>query len=241
MFVAEIGLNHKGSEKRAFRMLKGLVATNIDAVTFQIPKPIFYQTTKKWGGPLSPEFYKKVIDFVHQNRKLIGFAIQDKEVAPFLFRAGVDFWKTLSGSMADDDLLVTLQKTRKPLFISTGMSSEKEVVNISKKFKKATFIHTQLSHKIEDSNVKAIERLRKVTNKKIAFGLHCKNHQVLYLSVALEPSDIFFYIKDNVREKFPDDEHAILIHTVSEIITDMKELKKALGNGIKNKAINAIT
>ena len=241
MFIAEIGLNHKGSTTKAFKMLKELISTDIDAITFQIPKPLFYEKTKEWGGPLSRDFYKDAIDFVHKNNKLIGFAVQDKDMVSFLNLAGADFYKTLSTSIVYDALLNELQKTKKLIFVSTGISSESQIVKISKKLKNIKFIHTQLSQKLEDSNLRAINRLRKVTKKEIAFGLHCVNHQVLYLSVAFEPSDVFFYVKDNSNEKFPDDEHAIMIHNVNTVVNIMKKLKKAIGNGIKKNIKNKIT
>ena len=179
MFIAEIGLNHKGSEKKALKMLEELMTTDIDAVTLQILPPEFYQITKEWGGVLTQDFYKNMIDFVHKNNKLIGFAIKDKEMVSCLNLAGADFWKILSGSILDNALLQQLQKTKKPMFVSTGLSDEREIIKASKKLKNATLIHTQLSHNLEDSNLKAIERLRKVTSKKIDFGLHCANHQAL--------------------------------------------------------------
>ncbi len=240
MFVAEIGLNHKGNEKRAFQMLKDLIATDIDAMTFQITEPAFYEKNKKWGKALSQDFYKKAINFAHQNNKLIGFAIKDKDMIDFLDTAGADFWKTLSGSMRDADLLAQLQKTKKNMFVSTGFSSEEEIISVGKKLKNATFIHTQLSQKLEDSNLKAILRLRNVTKKNVAFGLHAADHQVLYLSVAFEPKDVFFYVKDSINEKFPDEKHAIMIGDVNTIVNLMKRLKGAMGNGVKKGAENKI-
>jgi len=231
MFIAEIGLNHKGSEARALKMLKDLVGTDVDAVTFQIVEP----------ASLSKDFYKEAIDFIHKNNKLIGFAIMDKNMVSFLDSAGADFWKSLSISISDSDLLDELEKTNKPVFVSTGISSESEIVKISKELKNIKFIHTQLSPKIEDTNLKAIDRIRVLTGKEIAFGLHCAEISALYLSVAFEPSDIFFYVKDNSKEKFPDDEHAIVINNADNIVKTMKKLKKALGSGIKEKMDNKLT
>ena len=235
MFISEIGLNHKGSEKRVFKMLKELVDTDVDAITFQILEPVFYEKTKEWGGSLSRNFYKDAIDFVHKNKKLIGFAIVDKNMVSFLNSAGTDFWKSLSVSILDDNLLNELQKTNKLIFVSTGISGESEIVEVSKKLKNIKLIHTQLSQKIEDANLKAIDRLRSLTNKEVAFGLHCSDIGALYLSVAFKPSDIFFYVKDNSQEKFPDDEHAIIMGNIDNVVKKLKKLKKSLGNGIKEK------
>lgn len=240
MIISEIGLNHKGDEARAFKMLKELVNTDVDAITFQIVEPAFYEETKCWGKPLSKNFYKDAIDVVHKNNKLIGFAITDKNMVSFLNAAGADFWKSLSTYISDDVLLNGLQKTNKPIFVSTGISSEDEIIKVSKRLKNIKFIHTQLSQRVEDANLKAISRLKKLTNKEIAFVLHCSDVYVLFLSVAFDPSDIFFYVKDNSQEKFPDDEHAITIDKVDEIVKGLKNLEKALGTGIKEKMENRL-
>jgi N-acetylneuraminate synthase len=231
--VAEIGLNHKGSEDRAFSLLKKLVKTDVNAITFQILADDFYQKNHSLGGPLSEKFYKKAINFVHTHHKLIGFSIKDQQQIAFFNKNGADFWKTLSTSIKADDLLKKLQATQKPLFVSTGLSSEKEIKIVAKKFRKIKLIHTQLSHEVNDANLRAIARLEKITSRKVAFGLHCPNFTLLYLSLAFNPATIFFYVKDNLKEKFPDNEHAICIDDLKEIINQIKLFSQALGNGIK--------
>lgn len=235
MFIAEIGMNHKGDEARAFKMLKELVGGEVDAITFQIPEPDFYEQVKEWGGPLSKEFYKKAIDFVHKNNRLIGFAVANKSMVSFLNMSGADFWKSLSISISDEDLQDELQKTGKLIFVSTGISDEEEVLRASKKLGNVKLIHTQLSQSVADTNLKAISRLRNLTGKEVAFGLHCSDLYVLYLSVAFNPSDIFFYVKENSQEKYPDDKHAILVDRVDAVVGKLRDLEKALGSGIKEK------
>ena len=240
MFIAEIGLNHKGSEARAWAFLKQLTATKAEAITFQIPKPEFYERVKDWGGPLQPEFYPQAIDFAHQHNKQIGFAVGDKDLIPFLNQKGADFWKLLSIYNQDPDLQTEMQNSGRLVFVSTGVSDEEEILILSKLFENIKLIHTQLSHDLEDTNLKAIGRLKDLTGKEIAFGLHCSDQDVLYLSVAFAPSDIFFYVKENAQEKYPDDQHAILIADVNKVIDKMNYLEQALGSGIKKKMASRI-
>jgi len=240
MFVAEIGLNHKGDEATAFRMLNRMVNTDLDAITFQIPQPAFYEQVKHWGGPLSKEYYEKAIDTVHKSKKLVGFAIVDKNMISFLDRCGADFWKSLSTSISDDNLQAKLKKTGKLVFVSTGISDEEEILNASKKLGNIKLIHTQLSPNVEDANLKVISRLRNLTGMEVAFGLHCSDLDVLYLSVAFNPSDYFFYVKENLHEDYPDNKHAILVDRVDEVVRKLKDLEKALGSGVKEKQENRL-
>jgi len=235
MFIAEVGINHNGNKTKASNMLKKLVKTDIDAITLQILKPEFYRENKSYGSQLSKDFYKKAIDFVHKNNKLIGFAIADKKMVSFLNEAGADFWKILSTSILDNALIKSCIKTNKLLFVSTGVSDEAEILKVSKKFKNVKFIHTQLSQQVKDVNLRAITRLKNLTSRDIAFGLHCSNSDALFLSIAFAPSDVFFYVKDNSREKFADDEHAIVINKVGGVVKRLKSIEKALGTGVKEK------
>ncbi len=203
MIIAEIGINHKGSVARATRMLKTLVGTGVDAVTFQIPKSEFYEKNKQYGGPLERGFYKKAASIAHRRKKAIGFAVSDIGIVPFLDKSGADFWKTLSSEISNDKLQAVLQKTGKPVFISTGFSGEEEIIAAGKKYNNIKFIHTQISSRIEDVNLSAIVRMGKITGKEAAFGLHCNDHHVLYAAMALGPSDIFFYVKERANENTP--------------------------------------
>jgi sialic acid synthase SpsE len=242
MIISEIGLNHLGSEEGAFRMLKELAKTDVDAVTFQIREAGFYDGTKPYRKPLTRNFYIKAAEFAHENSKLIGFAVADECMVSFLDGCGADFWKTLSWDISNDRLQNELKKTGKIIFISTGISDEKTILKTGNRMKGTMFkfIHTQLSKDIGDTNLNSIKRLKDVTMKDVAFGLHCSDFRVLYLSLAFEPSDIFFYVKGSSQEKWPDDEHAISIERVDEVVNGLESLKKALGTGIKEKMENKL-
>ena len=57
--IAEIGLNHCGSEKRAEELLQRLVKTRVDAITFQIREKEFYDHTHPRKYELSNQFFTR--------------------------------------------------------------------------------------------------------------------------------------------------------------------------------------
>ena len=103
--IAEIGLNHLGSEHIAKKYLNNLINTSIDGISFQIKKDIFYKkyklafkkkdrsfsknfrekdfflnvlkNNKIKKLTLSNNFYRYAIKKCKDNNKLIGFAVQD--------------------------------------------------------------------------------------------------------------------------------------------------------------------
>ncbi|MDB4668876.1 hypothetical protein OAF50_03020, partial [bacterium] len=77
MIIGEIGINHEGSELTAGEMLKNMMETSIDAITFQIPSKEYLNGLEPKRKPLSNSFYKEAIKKVHLNNKKIGFACAD--------------------------------------------------------------------------------------------------------------------------------------------------------------------
>ena len=230
--IVEIGLNHNGSEERAQRMLENLLAAGIDAVTFQIREPEFY-TADAPPRRASEDFYRKAVKIIHESGRLCGFAMCDESLIPLFDAMGADFWKTLSWDFKNYSINKRLQATGKLVFMSTGLSSMEDILDISSVWKNIVLIHTQLSQKIEDVNLKAVDTIRRRTKLPVAFGLHCSNHEVLKLAIGFEPQAIFFYVKEEGVSGLIDDEHAIFIHEVKDLIESLRILSTAVGTGNK--------
>jgi sialic acid synthase SpsE len=230
--IAEIGMNHLGDEVRAGRMLEKTLESGVDSVTFQVREPRFYESAETSGLRLPNEFYREAAITVHRASRQFGMAICDQAMVEPLGAMGVDFWKTLSWDFRNDALRAVLQATGKPVFFSTGLSSSREVRDGSKGLRNGVLVHTQLSLKTTDVNLKAISSMKRETGLPVAFGLHCGNHDVLKLALAFEPHSILFYVKESgVQAR--DDEHAILIEQLAGLVDTLKELAGAVGTGIK--------
>jgi sialic acid synthase SpsE len=234
--IAEIGLNHHGSEERALSMLLELLKTNIDAVTFQIREPQFYTLQEPPRQRLSEDFYRKAVKLTHENDRKFGIAICDESTIPFFMSIEIDFWKTLSWNFANHPFNKLLQETKITTYMSTGLSGLKDIVDISSNLKNIILIHTQLSQKIEDVNLKAINTIRDQTELPVAFGLHCNNKEALKLAIAFEPESVFFYVKANENiDGLIDDDHAIFMNEVGDLTNTLKVLETAVGNGKKTE------
>ena len=133
-----------------------------------------------------------------------------------------------------------LRSTKKPIFVSTGMSSLEEIVNVSSSVDCLEFIHTQLDDKISGVNLKAISTIAQATQRPCGFGLHCELLEVLYSSISFTPSNIFFYVKDETGLENPDDYWAISISKVDEVTRNLKKLSTAVGDGKKEAKENVL-
>ena len=232
-FVAEIGLNHLGDEDRASRMLAEALDANVDCVTFQIREPEFYESSEVSHRALPTSFYQSASRTVREAGKKFGIAIADETKVAALDGVGVDFWKTLSWDFGNLGLRRTLFETRRPVFLSTGLSSTAEVLAGSKDLNNAILIHTQLSQAVSEVNLKAIPVMAKATGLPVAFGLHSANHGVLKMALSFEPHSIFFYVKEPGEKFLFDDQHALPLSGLADEISGLRELTSALGSGKK--------
>jgi sialic acid synthase SpsE len=232
--IAEIGLNHLGSEQRAWDMLRKVLQTEVDAVTFQIREPKFYSLSDQSHCPLTLEFYAAASKLTHDHGKSFGLALCDINlIEVILSEVKVDFWKTLSWDFANDSIKTKLISTGLPVYLSTGLSSMVEVVRESKNTPSAILIHTQLSQALSDVNLKAISTMAAQTKLPVAFGMHCEDMDVLKLALSFEPYAIFFYIKEQGLEGLFDDAHAIDISKLSIEMQRLRTLISSIGSGDK--------
>lgn len=243
MIICEVGLNHLGDEEYANQYVDTVLGSNADAITFQVLKESFYEDERFMNFKLENEFFIKASQKIKNGNKKFGVAIDGDGAIDFLETLDVSFYKILSKDISNIALIDKLiNNTNKKIFISTGMSDLSEIDLLFQHIKhikdRFTFVHTQLTHGIEDVNLKAIDTLRDRFKLPVAFGIHCTNYNVLYLSLAFQPSDIFVYIKGDRSNDHPDEDHAISLKDIHQVVSNLLELPQAIGEGIKLKMNN---
>ena len=244
MIICEIGLNHLGKIDYAEEYVNKIIESKPDGITFYVGDENFYSNPKFSNYKLPDNFYEKIIPQIHKNKIKFGVMISDIKKIDFFNNLQTDFYKVFSNDILNFDLISKMKSTKKPIFVSTGMSDlneiQKMVSFISDSRNQFTLIHTQLSQKIDSVNLKAINLLKNSFNLPVAFGNHSENLNVIYVSLAFEPSDIFFYIKGQRNYVHPDEEHAISLLSLNSIIDNLRNLSKSIGEEIKVKSNNEI-
>lgn len=238
--IAEIGLNHNGSEQRAWDLLTKVLDSNIDGVTFQVRESEFYDGTHPRKIELTDNFYKKAIALAKSHGVGFGVALAQKSKIDHFQKLGVSFWKSLSWDLGNLALQKALQKTNKKVYISTGMSGLDEIVNASRELDNVEFIHTQLNYELSGVNLEALNTIREKTGKPVAFGLHNDEHAVLFSAVGFSPESLFFYVKDDTNEEHPDDAHAIKVSELPNLVDRLKNISLCVGDGTKRVQENTL-
>ncbi len=235
-FIAEIGVNHLGSEESAVSYCEMLSSTSVDAVTLQIREDDFYDASNPWKRPLSKECYFECAKIIKTSGKSFGIAASDLMVAQRNSDLCPDFWKVLSWGIKDIPLIQFLVNTNAPTYVSTGISDLVEIKSVADYFdQKVKFIHTQLSTEIADVNLAAIATIRNATGCDVSFGLHCDNFDIINVAIPYEPHAIFFYVKKKENYEYPDGSYAIMVKDIDRIINQSLILQSGIGDGEKHK------
>jgi sialic acid synthase SpsE len=233
LFVSEIGLNHLGDEKLAFNMVKNIARTGVKAISMQILHDKDYDGKESWRFRLQLNVYIKIINYLKKKKILFGLSIHD-EKALFIFKnLKIDFWKIISFRFYDDNLIKRAIKTKKPVYVSTGIASIADIKECFKKNPKANFLHTTLSKNI-NPNIEAIDKMKKV-KKKIGYSLHTNTDEIIIAALAKKADPIFFYVKNNDKKYYPDGAHAINIDYLNKKLILWKYISKSISNGIKKR------
>jgi len=158
--VAEAGVNHNGSLELAKKLIDAAQAAGANAVKFQKrsieicytkeeldkPRESPWGTTnrqQKEGLEFGLNEYLEIDDYCEEKGIIWYASPWDIESADFLDSFDIPVWKVASACVTDIELLRYMAKSKKPVIISTGMSTLKEVES-------AVFVFETAGYKPED-------------------------------------------------------------------------------------------
>tara|TARA_R100000742_G_C4279616_1_gene104755 strand:- start:5325 stop:6101 length:777 start_codon:yes stop_codon:yes gene_type:complete len=247
MIICEVGLNHLGYEEYSWDYIERLCKLDCDAITYQVREKDFYK--KEFVGyDLSSEHYSEIIKFCQDSGKEFGVALADTERIDEFIELGVNFFKVLSWDLDNYSYIEKLLDTGKPISVSTGTSTTDDLDKFYEHFKeydtdRIKLIHTQLSVEPEDTNLKAIPKIKERYPFKVSYGNHCKNRNIIYSAISFEPEDIWFYVTGDLGENewcysHPDEIHAIDLDRLQFYLNDIRQIQSGLGSGEKIKTNN---
>ncbi len=157
LVIAEISGNHNGSLDNIIKIIKiakkvGIEAIKLqtytpDSITINSTRKEFYvdKNSKLWGGEnlyklyskgYTPwEWHQKIFQEAKKNNIICFSSPFDETAVDFLEKINTPLYKIASFEITHIPLLKKIAKTKKPVIISTGMASLKEIRNAVKVFK----------------------------------------------------------------------------------------------------------
>jgi N-acetylneuraminate synthase len=255
--TAEIGINHNGSIEIAKKLIDIAKSAGCDAVKFQKrniekvyskklleqPRESPWGTTQraqKLGLEFSEKEYKAIDNYCKKKKIPWYFSCWDVDSQIQMRKFNTKYNKVASAMLVHTKLLEEIAKEKKYTFISTGMSTIKDVENVVKIFKKfkCTFelLHSHSSYPmpINEANLKVIQTLQKKFKCKVGYSGHeTGSYLVCICAVMLGATSIERHITLD-RAMYGSDQAASLgPEGIFRMVRDIRNIEKILGDGKK--------
>jgi N-acetylneuraminate synthase len=255
--IAEIGTNHMGSVKIAKQMIDVAKDSGCDAVKFQkkdiekiyAEKFLDSMLDSPWGTTqrqmrLHREFSIKQFEEINKyckKKKIVWFvSCWDTKSQISMRRFKTKYNKVASAMLIHKKLLELIAKEKKHTFISTGMSTMKNIDNAVKIFKKykcpfeLMHCHSAYPMPLEEANLNMINTLKRKFRCKVGYSGHeVGATNVSIPAVMLGASSIERHITLD-RTWYGHDQTASLEpQGIHRLVRDIRILEKILGNGKK--------
>jgi N-acetylneuraminate synthase len=255
--IGEIGINHNGDVKIAKKIIKNAKLAGFDAVKFQKRNPdVCVPDSKKdslketpWG-PMSYLDYKKKIElnFKQFNEidsyckkiKIDWFvSCWDSDSVLFMKKFKVKYHKVASAMITNKKLLVEIAKQKKLTFISTGMSTYKDIntaVSIFKKHKcKYILMHSVSVYPCPDEllNLNMVKILKDKYKTIVGYSGHESSVIPSLVAASLGACAIERHITLKRTMWGTDQSASLEFNGMRTLVDYIRRFEKSLGNGKK--------
>ena len=254
--IAEISANHGGDLKRAVSLIREAKRCGADAVKFQtytadtltvdVDNKYFKIDHPKWGGQTLYELYKKAYtpwDWFKELKKvadeegILFFSTAfDKTAVDFLEDLGVGIHKIASFELVDLPLIKYMAKTKKPLILSTGMTTFQEIREAVDAAKSAGAQDIALLRcvsnypaKPEEMNLMAIPRMKEEFGCTVGLSDHTLGIAASVAGVSLGARVVEKHFTLDRRDETPDSFFSIVPDELKKLAEEIRIAEKALG------------
>ena len=152
----------------------------------------------------------------------------------------MDFWKIPSGEITNLPYLEAIAKTGRKIIMSTGMSDMKEIneaVAVLEKFGSRDIVllhcNTQYPTPYEDVNLNAMITIKNATGKMVGYSDHTQGIEIPIAAVAMGAHVIEKHFTLDKCMDGPDHKASLNPIELKEMVSAIRHIEKALGNGEK--------
>ena len=260
--IAEAGINHNGSIDTAKKMIDAAVYAGADLVKFQTFKAetlvtktaekADYQKNLTEKSESQYEMIKKLeLDRV-AHEELIQYCMEkgiiflstafDHDSIDLLNELDIPLYKIPSGEITNLPYLRHIGRMGKPIFMSTGMATLKEVraaLNIlleaGAEKNKITILHcnTEYPTPMQDVNLRAMLTIRDELGVKIGYSDHTLGIEVPIAAVAMGATVIEKHFTLDRNMPGPDHAASLEPEELKAMVTAIRNIEKAIGDAVK--------
>ena len=255
--IAEAGVNHNGNFELAKKMILEGKKAGVDAVKFQTfiasnlvssyAKKADYQMKSTDNKESQQDMLKKLELSFQEFHLLKEYAAElnidflstpfDEESIDFLDTLNMPFWKIPSGEITNLPYLIKIAKTKKPIILSTGMSTMEEIAEMLDVFcdynrNDITLLHcnTEYPTPFQDVNLYAMKTLKEKFHVNVGYSDHTKGIEVPIAAVALGATVIEKHFTLDRNMLGPDHKASLEPGELAEMVKAIRNIESALGN-----------
>ena len=264
VIIAEAGVNHNGDINVAKKLIDAAVDAGVDYVKFQTfkadslvsksAKKAEYQSVNINDGDDSQYAMLKNLELSHEdhlqlmtycsekNIKFFSTAF-DVEGVNYLNNLGLSFFKIPSGEITNYPYLKAVALCAKPVLMSTGMCSEKDIENalevlikfgLRKEMISILHCNTEYPTPMKDVNLKAMLSIKAKFDTQIGYSDHTLGIEVPIAAVALGAKIIEKHFTLDKTLPGPDHVASLEPHELKEMVLAIRNIELATsGDGEK--------
>jgi N,N'-diacetyllegionaminate synthase len=256
--IAEAGVNHNKDLRIAKKLIDVASDSGADMIKFQTyhteelsiknaPKAEYqrrntdtpstqYEMLKKLE--LSFTDFKLLFEYCQEKNITFLSSPFDLESADFLNELGLELFKIPSGEITDYLYLKKIAGFGKPILLSTGIATLKEIEDalaVLEPNDEITLLHCTSDYPavMKDVNLKAMCSMQKKFNKEVGYSDHTLGIEAAIAAVALGACVIEKHITLDRSLPGPDQRVSLVPDELKQLVYAIRNIEEALGDGEK--------
>ena len=262
--IAEIGVNHNGDIDLAKKMIKSASDCGVDAVKFQtfVSEDLVTEDAKKAQYQnentsektqlemlkkleLTFDDFKELKDYALANNVMFLSSPFDKKSVDLLESLDVPAYKLGSGELNNFELIDYVQKTGKPIIISTGMATLDEIeetYDFIENKDNLIILHciTGYPTSFEEANLNFIKTLQSQFDVPIGFSDHSQGIELPIAAVALGACVVEKHFTIDKSLEGPDHKASLNPAEFKAMVDAIRNVEVAMGDGVRKFSENEL-
>ena len=250
MLIAEIGGNHEGNFNYAKKLVNLAIKSGVDAVKLQIYKGD--ELVSPFESKKRNKHFKKfeltknqhiyLANICKKYNVIYSASVWDNESIKWINKY-LKFYKIGSGDLTAFPIIESIIKKKKPIILSTGLSTLKEIIETInfiqskdqryKNYNMLSILQCTSLYPTPDNevNLNVLKTLKEKTNLAIGYSHHNKGSLALLTAYALGAKILEFHFTDDRKgQKFRDHKISLNYNETKKLVTNIKKIGNLLGS-----------
>jgi len=259
--VAELGVNHGGSLKTAYRLIEMAQDAGCDFVKLQARTPELAVPESEWHeirptpfGPMPKLEYRKRVEFTEEQYEQLDaychglgipwfVSVWDLPSVDRMERVGCPAYKIPSARLHDKDLLAKVAWMAHPIILSTGMSTWEDVVEavetihgVSDGLPDLIVMQCTSAYPAQaaHSDLRVIPQYKRAFCAPAGFSSHKIGKLTCLLAVAVGANMVERHITEDRRARGSDHKLSTEADELAELVREIRYVESCLGDGQKH-------